>query len=106
MIAFILLTSVNADKVNKKTLACPTMDALKKAPLESLENPLELSMYAIANGCEILSKNEHVEVTGADPRNSKDLFQQIVYNKTGVIFYVKSSAINIEQSGKKNSLKF
>lgn len=103
---FILLTSLYADKINKKTLACPSIESLKKAPLKSLEDPLALSMYAIANGCEVLAKKEHVEVLGYDPRNSQNLFQKIIHNKTGATLYLRSSAIDIEQGGKKNSIKF
>ena len=106
ILSIVLLTSVYADVINTKTLACPSLDVLKKAPLAQQASPMGLTMYAIANGCEVLTKNEKVETIGYDPRNSKELFQQILYKKNGVQLYVKSSAITVEQGGKKNSMRF
>ena len=90
----------------KKTLGCPTMMALQKAPADNPENYLSLNMYSIANNCVIISKRDKVEAIGYDPRNSKEIFQKILYKKTGVELYIKSSTIQVEQGGKKSSYRF
>ena len=102
----LLIASANADIIIKKSLGCPTLDALKKAPLENEESGLDLHMYAIANSCVIMNKRDKVQVIGDDPRNSKEIYQQVVYQKTGVMLYIPSSAVQIEQGGKKGILKF
>ena len=106
ILSSLLVSVVLADTVNTKTLACPNMEILKKAPVDKENDAMDLSFYAIANGCEILSKKDNIEVIGYDPRNSKEMFQKIIYKKTGVELYVKSSAITVEQGGKKNSIRF
>ena len=106
LIFVIFITSLYADQVKKKTLACPTIEALKNAPTQTDSDPLELSMYSIANGCEILSRRDGIEAIGYDPRNSQDLFQQVIYKRTGSILYVFRSSITIEQGGKKNIMRF
>jgi len=101
-----LLLSASADQINKKTLACPNIDKLKKAPVHEGADPLDLSMYIIANDCKMLSKYTQVEAIGYDPRNSIAIFQKILDKKSGSIFYVLRSSIFVEQGGKKNNLKF
>ena len=106
---FVLLaffSILNADKINKKTLACPDIDKLKKAPVHKGADPLDLSMYVIANDCKILTKDTEVEAIGYDPRNSTEIYQQVLDKKSGNILYILRSSIFVEQSGKKNSLKF
>ena len=102
----IIITSIYADQVKKKTLACPTIEILNNAPTQTDNDPLELSMYSISNGCEILSRRDSIEAIGYDPRSSKDLFQQIIYKRTGTTLYVLRSSIIIEQGGKKNIMRF
>jgi len=102
----IILTLVNflfADKVIKETLACPTLDALKKVPLK---NGLDLNMYAIANNCIVLNRYSDVKAIGYDNYKSKDIYQKIIFNKTGAELYMKKSALQIEEGGKKNILRF
>ena len=107
LVPFFLIASLSADQINKKTLACPNMDALKKAPVESAaSDPMDLSLFAIANGCEILTRRAGVETIGYDPRNSTELYVKILYKKMGTHLYVKRSAITIEQGGKKSSYRF
>ena len=101
-----LFSVLNADKINKKTLACPDVDKLKKAPIHTDADPLDLSMYVIANGCEILSKNMDVEAVGYDPRNSTEIFQKIIDKKSGKTLYILRSSIFVEQGGKNNTLRF
>lgn len=104
-----LCSSLYADLVKKKTLACPSVEQIKKAPLDTKENSLELSMYAIANNCIILTKRDKVESIGSlddDIRNSKEIFQKIMYKKTGAILYMKRSSLQIEKGGKKASYRF
>ncbi len=92
--------------MKKNTLACPEILQLKRAPLSNDSNSLDLSMYAIANNCIIIDKKDEVEAIGYDPTNSKSIFQKIIYKKTGTYFYIKSSSIQIEQDGKKSSIRF
>jgi len=101
-----LLLTASADQINKKTLACPDIDKLKKAPIHKSADPLDLSMYVIANDCEILHKHTEVEAIGYDPRSSTEIYQQILDKKSGNILYILRSSIFVEQGGKKNSLKF
>jgi len=106
---FILLALflvLNADKINKKTLACPDIDKLKKAPVHEGADPLDLNMYIIANDCKIISKDTEIEATGYDPRNSTEIYQKIIDKKSGKTFYILRSSIFVEQGGKKNILRF
>lgn len=107
ILTFLLLLNVaNADIMKKKTLACPSVTQLQKAPVESTENSMNLSMYAIANDCVIVDKRDNVEAIGYDPTNSQEIYQKILYQKTGVYLYVLRSTIQVEQDGKKGSLRF
>jgi len=107
LLLFFLIASLNADQINKKTLACPTMDSLKKAPVESgMSDPMDLSLFVIANGCEILSKRDGVEAIGYDPSSSTEVYVKILYKKMGTYLYIQRSAITIEQGGKKSTYRF
>jgi len=103
----ILLFSIShGDYIKKKTLACPSIMLIKKAMHMNLQEPLELDMYSIANDCVILSNEDKIQAIGYDPRSSKEIFQKILFKKTEKVFYIIRSAIEIEQSGKKNILRF
>ena len=102
----LLVTIAQADIMKKKTLACPSVFQLQKAPVDTAENSMSLSMYAIANDCVLIDKRDNVEAIGYDPRNSKEIYQKIFYQKTGVYLYVLRSAIQVEQDGKKGSMRF
>jgi hypothetical protein len=103
---FLLSGLVQADMMKKKTLACPSIEQLQKAPLDKDENSMNLSMYAIANDCQIIDKRDKVEAIGYDPTNSKEIYQQILYKKTGIHLYILKSTIQVEQDGKKGSYRF
>ena len=104
---FLLLAStLDADVVLYKTLACPTVDTLQKVPLELKSNPLELEMFTIANSCIILNRGDSIEVLGYDPHSSKEKYQQILYKKTNTQYYLLRESIVVEQGGKKNSYRF
>ena len=105
-IFFLLIISVYADKLNKKTLGCPSVMLLQKAPVDGVEDPMALSMYSIANECVILTNRDQVEAIGYDPRNSNDIYQKIIYKKTGAYLYILRSSIIVEQGGKKNTYRF
>ena len=79
---------------------------LKKAPVDDAEDPMALSMYSIVNECAVLTHRDRVEAIGYDPRNSKDIYQQIIYKKTGAYLYILRSSIIVEQGGKKNIHRF
>ncbi len=104
--ALLFSTVLNADFVKRNTLACPTIKQLQNAPLDTTENYMELSMYAIANNCEILVKRDKIQAVGYDPRNSKEIYQEIIYKKTGKHLFLQRKAIQIEQGGKKNRYRF
>jgi len=102
----LLFVFVNADKILQKTVACPSIVLLQKIKQEDTKDALSLEMYSIANDCVILDKSSEVEAIGYDPRNSKELYQQIVRKKTGRELYILRSAIFVEQGGKKDTIRF
>ena len=106
LIVSLFFISAYADKILQKTLACPSVVLLQKVKHEDMKDPLNLEMYAIANNCVIVDKTTEVEAIGYDPRNSKEIYQQIVRKKTGRELYILRSAIMVEQSGKKDSIRF
>ncbi|WP_321777603.1 hypothetical protein [Sulfurimonas sp.] len=107
ILALLLLFSISsADKMKKKTLACPTVLQLQKVPMDTADNYLNFSMYAISNNCVIVSKRDDVEAIGYDPLNSKEIYQKIIYQRTGVYLYIIKSSIQIEQEGKKSTFRF
>ena len=95
-----------ADLIKTKTLACPSIMILKKSMDVDMQDPLELEMYSIANSCLVLSREDKVQAIGYDSRNSKEIFQKILYKKTSTELYILRSAIEVEQGGKKNTLRF
>ena len=105
----ILLLSLSAgygDIIKKKTLACPSVIQLQKAPLEKASNGTDLTMYIIANDCVVINKNDKVEAVGYDPLNSKEIYQKILYQKTGVYLFILKSTLQVEQNGKKGVIRF
>ncbi len=106
VISLVLISSLYADLITKKTLACPSVEALRNAPVDAMDDPMALSMFSIANDCEILSRRSSVEALGYDPMNADDKFVQIIYLHNGKTLYVNRAAINIEQAGKRNGLRF
>nr|WP_321267919.1 hypothetical protein [uncultured Sulfurimonas sp.] len=106
LIVMLIFGIAQADIMKKKTLACPSVLALQKAPIEKHQDSMNLSMYAISNDCVILDKRDNVEAIGYDPTNTKEMFQKIFYKKTGVYLYILKSTIQVEQDGKKSSLRF
>lgn len=97
---------VYGDVIKYKTLACPSVELLKKAQDVDMKDSLKLEMYAISNNCVVLSREDHIKALGYDPANSKDIFQQILYKKTSTELYIVRDAIHIEQAGKKNTYRF
>ncbi len=107
ILSILLACSISyADKIKGKTLACPTISQLQKAPLGTEDDNIMLSMYAIANNCISLDKRDDIEALGYDPLNSKNIYQKIIYKKTDVYLYMLKSYIQIEQAGKKSSFRF
>ena len=106
LLSLLFLISANADIMIQKTLGCPSVVLLKKAPVSIADDVLNLNMYAIANDCVIISRRDSVEAIGYDPLNSEAIYQEIVYLKTGVNLYIKKSTIQIEQAGKKGVYRF
>lgn len=106
LLTLLIISSLNADKVKVETLACKTLDALKKAPVDEDDNDLNLNMYAIAHDCVMLSRDAQVQAMGYDPRNSQAIHIQIVDKRTGYTFFVLKSKIQIEQGGKKDRYRF
>jgi hypothetical protein len=102
----LLLSALNADKIKNKTLACPTVEQLKKAPVFKDADNLALDMYVIANDCVILTPKNRVEAVGYDPRNSQEIFQKVVDKENGSTYYMLRTLIYVEQGGKKSSLRF
>jgi len=89
--------------LKKDTLACPTILLLQKAPVDDY---VDTNMYAIANNCMILNKKDNIEAIGYDALNSKEIYQKILHKKTGSYLYILRSSIQVEQGGKKSSIRF
>lgn len=106
LILSLLLAFAEADVIKKETLACPSVELLRSAPISKDDDSMSLSLYAIANNCIIVNRKDKIEVVGYDAPNTKEMFQKIIYKKTGATLYILKSTIEIEQEGKKNSLRF
>ncbi len=106
VIITLFFISLNADIMLQKSLGCPSVTILQKAPLSTDDDILNLNMYAIANDCVIISRRDKIEAVGYDPRNSKDIYQKIIYQKTGSYLYILRSVIQVEQDGKKGVVRF
>ncbi len=98
--------SLQADKVKYKTFACPSVVLLEKMPADTGDNYLDINMYAMANGCVLLTKKSSIESLGYNANNSKEIYQEIIYRKTGVHLFVKRSEIIIEKFGRKSTFRF
>jgi len=106
LVVTLLIASLYGDMIKNKTLACPTVLLLQKAKLVDLQDPLQLEMYSIANGCVVLTRGEQIEAVGYDPRNSKEIYQKILYKQTNNELYILRDSIDVEQGGKKNIYRF
>ena len=106
IILLLVLGVAQADKVKRKAFACPSIMLLEKAPVDTVDNYMDLNMYAIANNCVILTNRSSIEAVEYNANNSKELYQKIIYKKTGVLLYVPSSSIIVEQAGRKGSWRF
>jgi len=107
LILLLLITTViQADKVKRKTIACPSVMILQKLPVDTGDNYLDINMYAMANGCVLLTKKSSIESLGYNANNSQEIYQEIIYRKTGVHLFVKRSEIIIEKFGKKSTWRF
>lgn len=106
LIALLLITSLQADKIKRKSIACPTLEILKKVPVDTQDNYLEINTYAIVNSCVILYKDDEIEIQGYNANNTKELYHEIIYKKTGAHLFIKSSAVIVEQYGKKSTWRF
>jgi hypothetical protein len=106
LLSLALVSTLCADLVKTKTLACPSISILQKAADVDMQDSLKLEMYAIAHGCVIVGREDKIEALGYDPRNSKEIFQKIYYEKSNSELYLRRSAIIVEQGGKKNGFRF
>ncbi|MCD4667566.1 MAG: hypothetical protein K8R44_03080 [Sulfurimonas sp.] len=106
LVLFLTFTFSMADYLVKKTLACPSIMLLKKAPVSDGESGMDATLYIIANNCMVLSKKDKIEAIGYDSRNSKEIYQKILHKKTSKELFILRSTIMVEQSGKKNRLRF
>jgi len=106
LILILALSALQADKVKNRTMGCPSIMLLQKAPLDTKDNYMDLNMYAMMNSCVFLTKNSSIESVGYNANNSKDIFQEIIYRKTGVHLFVLRSEIIIEKFGRKSSFRF
>jgi len=106
LLLLLILSVSNADYMKKKTIACPSIMLLDKAPKDQGDSGMDIVLYTIANSCEIVSKRDKVEAIGYDPRNSKEIYQKIIYKRTGKELFILRNDIMVEQGGKKNIFKF
>ena len=105
-VIFVFLTCMSvifADILKEETLACPSVALLQNAPMDDYVN---INLYAISNNCMILNQKDSVEAIGYDSLNSEEIYQKILYKKTNTYLYVLRSMIQVEQGGKKGSMRF
>ena len=105
-IAMLVFSISNADYILKKSLACPTIMLIEKAPSDQGESGMELTLYSISNNCMILSRKDKIEALGYDPRDSKNIYQHILHKNSGSELFMKRANIRVEQGGKKNIMRF
>ena len=106
LMLILIMTALQADKVKYKTYGCPTVVQLEKMPVDTADNYLDIQMYAIANNCVLLTKKSSIESVGYNANNSQDIYQEVIYRKTGVHLFVKRSMIIIEKFGRDATLRF
>lgn len=87
-------------------MACPSLEIFERIPPEALKDDLELSLYAVANNCRILSRKDQVTSIGYDPHNDKSIFIQIIHKNSGETLYIRRKNIIVEQPGKQNQFRF
>jgi len=100
-----LSTLLVADKVMVQTIACPELDIIKNST-KYADDIMALNQYAIANGCKFLTHLDAIEAIDYDPATQKSIYIKILDKKSGSILYTKRQHIQIEQPGKKNSIRF
>jgi len=96
----LFITSIFADKVNREAIACPSVVSLQNVPTGEY---MEINKYVIANNCVVVSPNDSFQVVSS---NKKDAFVKISLQEKGLLLYIKSSLVKLEQPGDKNILKF
>lgn len=108
LVGFLLLSCsfLNADTIKATTIACPEEVHLQNVTKEVEFDYFKLNSYANKYHCDILDKNSEVEAIGYDPATSKELIIKIINKKTGKELYIRSRAVQIERSGKKNNFRF
>jgi len=106
LILFLVLSTLQADKVINRTMGCPSVMLLQKAPVDTKDNYMDLNMYAMANSCVFLTKKSSIESVGYNANNSQDIYQEIIYRKTGAHLFIKRSDIIIEKFGRKSTFRF
>ncbi|MEA3373342.1 MAG: hypothetical protein U9Q62_06585 [Campylobacterota bacterium] len=107
LLAMLLITTaVHADRIKMKAMGCPSMMAFTKVPSEILQDDIKLSLYAVKNGCRILTSRDQVTAIGYDPRNDKTQFMQIIHKESGETLYIRRKNVQVEQPGKKNQIRF
>lgn len=106
LIMLLVLMALQADKIKRKTIGCPSLEILKKVPVDTGDNYLDINTYVIVNSCVILSKKSSIEVLGYNANNTIELYHEIIYKKTGQHLFLKSSAVIVEQYGKKSTWRF
>ena len=106
LILLLALSVANADYAKKKSLACPSVMLHQKAPKEQGDSGMDLTIYTIANNCEIVSRRDQIEAIGYDPASSHEIYQKIIYQRTGKELFMLRKNIFVEQGGKKNIFRF
>lgn len=105
-IAIVMSVLAQADQIKMKSLACPTLEVFEKIPPKALDDNLELSLFAMANECKILSRDDAVNAIGYDPRNDKAIFIKILLKQSGETLYIRRKNLLVEQPGKNNQIRF
>jgi hypothetical protein len=94
-----------ADRIKAQTIACPSVEMLKSMPQETENDFVKLNLFAMQNGCEILTGEDGIEAIDYDPANEKALYIKILSKRTAKTLYVLR-AVLVEQPGKKNRFRF
>ena len=102
----VICVPLAADQIKAQTIACPSVEMLKSMPQETENDFVKLNLFAMQNGCEILTREDGIEAIDYDPANEKTLYIKILSKRTAKTLYVLRRAVFVEQPGKKNRFRF
>ena len=95
-----------ADKVTIRTVGCASLDALSGVPDASGGTEEAFSRYLREHDCVVFSESDGIQVVDRTSPELEGLFYIVVSERTGRRYYVRRSAVMLEQPGTKNRFRF